>query len=507
MSGETSVPSEAGAPARVSASHLYDLLQCPHRVAMDAFGDPRERDPVSPFLELLWRKGSHFERDLLADLGVAFTDLSKEVGDAKERATQAALERGDRLIYGGRLSTEGLLGEPDLLRREAGGYVAIDVKSGAGEEGEEGSGRLKKHYALQLALYTDLLEQYGRAAGRYGYIWDVRGREVRYALDAPLGKSSPSAWELYLQARAEAAAILERRQVTTPASAGCCKLCVWRSACIRVLEREDDLTLLPGLGRASREKLMGAFANIVSLAKTDVTVHIRKDRTDFKGVGPESLIRFHARARLRTEKARPYWWRPVELPSAAVEIFFDIEDDPFRDLVYLHGFVIRRARDGGAEEFIGHFLEAPTPAGEREAFAAAWDLLRRHRDAVVFHYSKHERTKYRELQTRYPQVCGAEEVEALFSPPRSFDLYTDAVRHSEWPTADYSIKSLAKYLGFRWRDADPSGAASIEWFDRWARTGDPLPRQRILEYNEDDCRAMRVLLDALRRLPVRGGGS
>jgi len=32
---------------------------------------------------------------------------------------------------------------------------------------------------------------------------------------------------------------------------------------------------------------------------------------------------------------------------------------------------------------------------------------------------------------------------------------------------------------------------------------DPARKRRILDYNEDDCRAMRVLLDALRGLPVR----
>ena len=46
----------------------------------------------------------------------------------------------------------------------------------------------------------------------------------------------------------------------------------------------------------------------------------------------------------------------------------------------------------------------------------------------------------------------------------------------------------------------PSGAASIEWFDRWVKTGDDKVRSRILEYNEDDCRATRVLLDGIRAL-------
>jgi len=31
----------------------------------------------------------------------------------------------------------------------------------------------------------------------------------------------------------------------------------------------------------------------------------------------------------------------------------------------------------------------------------------------------------------------------------------------------YSIKTLAKHLGFEWRDKEPSRAASIEWYHRW----------------------------------------
>ena len=84
------------------------------------------------------------------------------------------------------------------------------------------------------------------------------------------------------------------------------------------------------------------------------------------------------------------------------------------------------------------------------------------------------------------------------------DLYFDVVLpKTEWPTKDYSIKTLAKYLGFSWRDTHPSGAASIKWFHRWVDSGDLEIKQRILDYNEDDCRATRVLLDGIRALPVR----
>ena len=62
------------------------------------------------------------------------------------------------------------------------------------------------------------------------------------------------------------------------------------------------------------------------------------------------------------------------------------------------------------------------------------------------------------------------------------------------------IENTERLLGFNWRDTDPSGAASIEWFDRWVQTGDHRVKQRILAYNEDDCVAMRVLLDGIRAL-------
>ena len=69
------------------------------------------------------------------------------------------------------------MGEPDLLRREGSGYVAGDIKSGAGEEGQDGKMRLKKHYGVQLALYTDILERLGYASSRRPFIWDVDGNE------------------------------------------------------------------------------------------------------------------------------------------------------------------------------------------------------------------------------------------------------------------------------------------------------------------------------------------
>jgi predicted RecB family nuclease len=204
---------------------------------------------------------------------------------------------------------------------------------------------------------------------------------------------------------------------------------------------------------------------------------------------------------LSTPNAEPYLKAPVTLPVHDLELFFDIEVDPMRDLCYLHGFIERRGRDNRTEMFYGFFTPDTTPAAEAAAFAEAIAYIRRSQPCSIFYYSKYELALYRKLQAKYPGVCSADDIEALFEPTNAVDLYFDVVKRcTEWPTNDFSIKTLAKYLGFQWRDTNPSGAASIQWFDEWVKTGAPATKQRILDYNEDDCRAARVVLDGIREL-------
>jgi len=488
---------------------LYDLVACPHRVTMDVFADPADRDDVSPFVQLLWDRGQAHELAVMADLGQPYLDLSAYAEDEKEARTVAAMERGEPLIYNGRISTDGLLGIPDLLRKEPGGYVAGDIKSGAGEEGasDEEEGKPKKSYAVQLGLYTDVLQRLGKSAGRRAFVWDVHRAEVIYDFEALYGKRDPRRlWDDYQECLREARAIVSRAEETLPAYGSVCKNCVWYSACLKILEDANDLTLIFDLGRAKRDVMIDRITTLRDLAEInpDGFLTDKGKKTMFAGVGPDTLRKFQARAALVVQKSgKPYLRAPVSLPVTERELFFDIEVDPMRDVCYLHGFVERNNGDSDGEQFIPFFADEPSTVAEEKAFTDAWNYIQSRQSCAIYYYSKYERTWYRNLQKRYPHVCTADEVEALFASPATVDLYYDVVfKSTEWPTRDFSIKTLAKHLGFKWRDTHPSGAASIEWFDHWVQTGDPTVRQRILDYNEDDCRATRVLLDGIRAMAV-----
>lgn len=82
---------------------------------------------------------------------------------------------------------------------------------------------------------------------------------------------------------------------------------------------------------------------------------------------------------------------------------------------------------------------------------------------------------------------------------------TDGVvlKNTDWPVGSYSLKALAQYLGFSWRDKTPSGALSIQWFNDYIQTKDESILNRILLYNEDDCRATMVLKDGIVKLSIQ----
>ena len=119
----------------ITASMLYDFVQCPHRVTMDLFENFSKRDPIKSFVQLLWEKGNAFEQEVIEELQVPFVNLKPFSDQEREQLTREAMVRGDTLIYGGRIRADDLLGDPDLLRRKHDGYIAGDIKSGAGVEG------------------------------------------------------------------------------------------------------------------------------------------------------------------------------------------------------------------------------------------------------------------------------------------------------------------------------------------------------------------------------------
>ena len=89
---------------------------------------------------------------------------------------------------------------------------------------------------------------------------------MTYDLDERQGVRNPrSLWEVYQDALAEARDIVAKNQSTLGAYGGVCKLCHWYTACLDRLSADDDLTLIPQLGRAKRDVMVGDIGCIADL--------------------------------------------------------------------------------------------------------------------------------------------------------------------------------------------------------------------------------------------------
>ena len=67
------------------------------------------------------------------------------------------------------------------------------------------------------------------------------------------------------------------------------------------------------------------------------------------------------------------------------------------------------------------------------------------------------------------------------------------------PTYSNSIKVVAPWLGFKWRQDDVTGTNSMTLYYDYLKTKDSKLLQKILDYNEDDVLAMKVVREWLRK--------
>ena len=494
----------------ITAKLLYDYIQCPHKVWRDLYGPQEEKIvETNPFVELLWQRGLQHEEEVIRKIG-EYVDVSKGSYEERIFKTISEMQKGSCLIYQGVLQYQDLLGIPDLLRRVSDSvYIPIDIKSGVGLEGigeEEGEGKPKKHYAVQLCLYNEILKKLKFTEENRGLIIDINYNEVDYFLDGPQSERNKSTWlDVYEEIKQKVKLLLENKKQNKPALSSTCRLCPWYHSCRDWCESCKDLTNIFYLGRDRRDTINKDLSidRVDQMCSCDIEKALeqkKKDKTFLKRIGGKTLSKIVDRAKVISILKKPIIYKKIEFPKVLKELFFDIEDDPTQDFIYLHGIYERSI--GGEEKYISFLALNNRPEEERRAWEELWYYIRYmpEGDYSLYYYSSHEKAAYRRLEKKHPNIIIKEELEAFFKKDNVIDLYTDIIlKFTDWPIFSYSLKDLATYLGFKWRDDTPSGALSIQWYNEYLENKDKAILNRILEYNEDDCKALMVLKDGIEK--------
>lgn len=467
----------------LTGTHIYNFLSCPHRLYLDEFGDQRLMDAESDFEESLREEGKLHEEAALKELGLDIAEVDSTTFEGGVKETLRMMGAGEKWIYQGLLSTPRMCGRPDLLKRVRGKsrlgsyyYIPLELKSGSAYENEE-NGTLKRRYALQLAFYAHVLGQVQGVRPGVGKVIGGDFRTVDFNLED---------WRKdYEETLAEIRAILGRKTASEPEISSGCGQCHWRSCCIAWAKKVDDVTLIRKLNGGTREALRAAgirtMAGLAALER-------RKGFPAVDGITAWRLRHIVRRAGVM-KRGKPLLKAPVEFPQAALELFFDIETDPRESICYLYGVVERRQ---GKQRYVSFF--ADSPADEKKTWREFWKYLSGLGDFHMYHYSQYERKELKKLADKYH--CNQKLFERFFE--NSTDLYQDVVdKHTEWPSHSYSIKSISNILGFRYSDPEPGGLKAARWYATYVEdpAGNSELKQKLLQYNKEDCLAMIVLKD------------
>ncbi|NER79748.1 MAG: TM0106 family RecB-like putative nuclease [Leptolyngbya sp. SIO1D8] len=467
-----------------------DLLlhhqRCARRAYLDVHGDRTQIDPPSDYLQKIRQDSSGHRQAVLAD----YTPLQRPDYPAGDwlrgaQATVALMAAGVEHIRGGVLVNNiGLnlywVSRPDLFIKQPGWsvwgdwqYAPVDIKLGK---------KPKLDYQIVATYHAYLLTQVQGNWPRESWLALREGRYHAVNLDQQLAKMG----EVLKDCLADLQNAISPEVFIAHSR---CDLCHWFSQCYQSARETQHLSLLPGVTPARYTHLQSLNLTTVAdlaLARPAQLAYLPGfgDAVAAKLIHQAQATRYNrAIARTPTTGTTAFALTPEELPSADVELYFDIEAAPDFDLIYLHGVLVVDHRNQ-TEQF--HPLLAENRAQEQVAWEQFLGLVLQYPQAPIYHFCPYEAQTARKLTQHY-NCLSPTELERLLS--RFVDIHWCITEAVTLPVESYALKHIARWIGFAWRDSDANGAQSICWYNEWLATGDRTYLDAILRYNEDDCRA------------------
>jgi predicted RecB family nuclease len=476
---------------------LFNHQRCRRRSYLELYADHQLRDRPSDYLLKLRQDSIANQTAVMADQPPAHQPIyPRHDWEAAAAATLQLMAQGvDRITQGVlRITLEdgmNLVTRPNLLVKQPGYsvfgdwvYEPIDIRLGK---------RPKMDYQIMAAYHAYVLSAVQGAWPENS--WIILRQRGNYAVD--LVDLLPRLQEM----------LQDCIQTLTPSQDGSlpeepevfiahnrCDLCPWLKHCYGVAQSTQHLSLLPGVTASRYVQLKAhhlttvesvAIANPYKLeALPGFGAHVAHKLVK------QAQATLYNRAIAAPEDATPPLISVDELPTAPVELYFDIEAAPEQNLIYLHGVLVV---DRQAQTEVFHPMLAERQEDEGLVWEKFLDLVWQYPDAPIFHFCPYEVQTVKRMAELYHTP--RHRIEPLLY--RFVDLHERVTRVAILPIESYALKQIARWIGFDWRDAEANGAQSICWYSQWLETGDRNFLNLILRYNEDDCRATYWVKDWL----------
>jgi transposase IS66 family protein/RNase H-like protein len=256
-----------------------------------------------------------------------------------------------------------------------------------------------------------------------------------------------------------------------------CNECHLKESCLQKLKQRDCISLLGGMSPhiSSTFHKKGIFS-ILQLS------HIFRPRRRNRILQKSGKFPFELKA-LAIREQKTYVLHKPELKENPISIYLDMEGLPDENFIYLIGGVIRQPTK--PEEQFSFW--ANSGKDEQNIFKKLFDVFDKYPEAAIYHYGSYE-TKALKYAVKKWSFISPEENNII-------NLLSFFRTHVFPPTYTNGLKEIANFLKFDWSDVEASGLKSIEWRKNWEQTNEENDKQKLIDYNLDDCRALIKLKD------------
>lgn len=460
---------------------LLDYKRCQRRAFLNRYGDPHLQDPERDFFLKLRQESQNHHKKVLAELYPHYQQPSDSFPwKEKAQETEALMAKGVECIYKGVLfhgvqdalaKSITLVGIPNLLVKFPGQskfgnwtYIPISIQLGRRPKPEYKT--IAAFYAYLLALIQESLPPTAQLILR-----PLKTYNVELGIWLPKVREVVTDCLQMLHQLQEPEVFISRQR---------CSLCHWYTHCYTFAQSQQHLSLVPGVTPSRYESLqtlgVDSVTSLANASPVNIGELIGFDLATQLQQQAQSIVENRAIIRKRDFSLSDQ----AVIPTAPIELYFDIEAEPELNLDYLLGILLVD-REKNTKQFYPFIAEQPED--EKLIWLSFITFVNNYPDAPIFHYSEYEVETIKRLANLYdtPQ----EQLENLLF--RCIDIHKQVITLVTLPVESYSLKSLANWLGFHWRDPGVGGDQCVCWYDQWLTTGDRSLLEAILRYNEDDC--------------------
>ncbi|MEO0538611.1 MAG: TM0106 family RecB-like putative nuclease [Cyanobacteria bacterium P01_A01_bin.123] len=263
-----------------------------------------------------------------------------------------------------------------------------------------------------------------------------------------------------------------------------CPSCQFQHICQEQAEKENNLSLLDRMTPKAIQKYNSR--GIFTVQQLSYLFRPRRRRKKQKTSEPvKHSLELQALA-IREQKV--YIQELPKLTRQSVELFLDIEGIPDKRFYYLMGLLVCEG-----ENCIQKSFWTDTPEHEETIWKQLLAKINEYPEVPIYHYGNYEVKAINQLAKRY-----STDIDQITK--RLININSCIYGKIYFPTFSNSLKEIANSIGFSWSESGVSGLQSLAWRYQWEKSHHEKLKQKLIEYNLEDCFALQHVFNFMLKL-------